>query len=142
MSVRVEWFYRDRIILEQVYGDITIDDVSQMAEAVLSLMEAGQPPVHLLIDVRFIRKYPVSLKMMRQAVTTPVSKNAGWLVVFHNNNPMVKFVVFVLAQVMAANLKISEAKTPDAVLRFLLSRDSSLGEDLLTLSIPDAPASA
>lgn len=140
MGFRVEWFYRDRVIFEQLYGDVTVDDITAIYEALHSLMEAGQPPIHIINDIRSLRKYPSNLRSIRQAVHGPASKKLGWLIAIHNNNPLIKFIMATVVQLVITNVRMCSFNTPEEALRFLISRDPSLGEDLLTGVIPDAPS--
>lgn len=140
MGFRVEWLYRDRVIFEQLYGDVTIDDVAAVFDALQSHMDAGQAPIHIINDMRFLRKYPLNLRLIRQALRGPASSKLGWLVVIHNDNPLIKFTVATIAQLMITNLRMCSVKTPEEALRFLLSRDPSLDEALLASVMPDAPS--
>ncbi|MGQ9909474.1 MAG: hypothetical protein ACUVS2_11630 [Candidatus Flexifilum sp.] len=140
MGFRVEWLYRDRVIFEQLYGDVTVGEIEAVAEALQTLAEAGQAPVHIINDVRSLRKYPINLKSIRQAVQVPASSNLGWLVVIQNDNPLVRFIAATIAQLVITDLRMSSVKTPEEALRFLLSRDPSLDEALLASVMPDAPS--
>ncbi|MCS7070960.1 MAG: hypothetical protein NZM00_05600 [Anaerolinea sp.] len=139
MSAQVAWLYRDRIIHQQFYGDMTADDITYVTETTQPLMAAGTAPIHTLVDARFIRKYPTNLNALRKAVTTPASDKLGWVIMINNGNPVLKFLSAVMAQVTIVNVRMRIFETVDQALRFLLSMDSSLGEDVLTIVVPDAP---
>lgn len=139
MSARVEWLYRDRIIHQQFYGNMTPDDITYVTEATGPLMAAGTMPIHTLVDARFVEKYPTNLQALRQAITSPASDRLGWVVMLNNGNPVLKFISAVLAQVAIINVRMRIFDTPEQALGFLLSMDSSLDRDLLTTPVPDAP---
>jgi hypothetical protein len=139
MSARVEWLYRDRIIHQQFYGNLTIADITYVTEATGPLMAAGAAPIHTLVDARFVEKYPANLPALRQAVTSTASDKLGWVIMLNNGNPVLKFISAVLAQVAIVNVRMRIFDTPDQALHFLLSMDSSLEADLLTTPVPDAP---
>jgi len=139
MSAHVAWLYRDRIIHQQFYGQMTFQDITYVTETTQPMMEVGSAPIHTLVDARFVEKYPTNLTALRQAVTLPASDRLGWVIMLNNGNPVLKFLSVVLAQVTIANVRMRIFETLEQALRFLLSMDATLGEEVLAVTQPETP---
>lgn len=139
MAARVDWLYRDRIIHQQFYGEMTTADITYVTETTQPMMNEGRQPVHTLVDARFVEKYPYNLGALRQAVNSPASDKLGWVIMLNNGNPILRFLSAVLAQTAIVNVRMRIFDTLDQGLRFLASMDSTLGEDVLEVTLPETP---
>lgn len=139
MPSRVSWLYRDRILHQQFYGEMTTADITYLTETSQPMMAAGTAPIHTLVDARFVLKYPSNLNALRQAVSSPASDKLGWVIMINNGNPVLRFMSAVLAQTTVINVRMRIFDSVDQALRFLASMDTSLGNEVLSVTVPDAP---
>jgi len=140
MGGQVNWLYRDRIIHQLFYGDTTVEDIADVAEKTHDLIEAGQAPVHILLDGRFVKKFPIKLGVLRDAWLQDMRTNKlGWVLVLNSSNPLQKFVTSVLAQTPVVAVNMRTFDTFEQVLRFLLPMDATLGDDIRSITLPEAP---
>lgn len=118
---------------------MTTADITSVTETSQPLMAEGRQPVHTLVDARFVEKFPYNLGVLRQAVNSPASDKLGWVIMVNNGNPVLRFMSAVLAQTTIVNVRMRIFDSVDQALRFLASMDSTLGDEVLSVNVPDAP---
>ncbi|PJF36192.1 MAG: hypothetical protein CUN49_06695 [Candidatus Thermofonsia Clade 1 bacterium] len=69
MGYSVDWLIKDRLILLNTSGDISIEEIEAIDRDIIQLLEAGQAPVHILADMKELGKFPFDLISMRRAAT-------------------------------------------------------------------------
>lgn len=126
------WLVPERIYIFQVYGELTMDDVSQGSEESIQYVRSGQPPVHSIIDIRNVTSYPKSVSQIRQAAAIMKEPNVGWIVGLSNDR-VLSFIGDLVAQL--SNVKSKTTFTPEEALDFLWRVDSTLPQ-----VIPEYPS--
>lgn len=78
----IDWLIKDRLILLQVSGDITFEDIESINAKLTELIHTGEPPVHMLADLKELGRFPFDLVGMRRATTYLEDPNLGLIMAY------------------------------------------------------------
>lgn len=78
----IDWLIKDRLILLQVSGDITFEDIESINAKLTELIHTGEPPVHMLADLKELGRFPFDLVGMRRAATYLEDPNLGLIMAY------------------------------------------------------------
>lgn len=126
MGYEITWYEQGRVAHVKVYGEFSLEEMHRSSqEIVADYLEKGQPPVHLLVDLLEMEKYPTQLNQVREANKIVMTHLAmGRLVIIGNMNPVVKFLASVVAQFSRIEHRI--VATPEEAMEVLRRLDLSL----------------
>ncbi len=130
MPYEISWYKDKRIIHARFYDTLTLEEMRSFFEELKRFRESGVDPVHVLSDVRSLKRFPMSLPAIREVI--PVLDGLGVDVLVGDHNPMIQFMVTVVAQF--SNLELRQARTIDTALDILARLDPSLND------LPDKPS--
>jgi hypothetical protein len=135
MAYELQWCVEGRVIQAIYSENVTVEDVQQANEqAVQMFQQSGQPPIHLMFDLRPASRVPVNLVKLRQASTIfTQDQMLGWLVAI-TNNPALTFVASVVPQIMTRK-QYHVVPSADAALNFLRKQDPSIDWALADTSL-------
>lgn len=139
MPVHLQWLYKDRIVLQQFHGILTTEDITQMVDSSEKMVDQGTAPVHTLVDSMYLVKYPTNLATMRRAISTTPNTKLGWVILVQQNNPLLKFLGSMLAQLAVKNVRLRIFDNHVQALEFLVSMDSTLTDEVRHLALPVPP---
>jgi hypothetical protein len=87
MPYNVSWYVENRVVLNRVWGEYTLEEMRTGNEIILPWMNASSMPVHLVVDVREIGHFPRNFRPMLQEIERFRSvANMGWGVMLTNNS--------------------------------------------------------
>lgn len=78
----VDWLIKDRLILLQINGDVALEDIEKINAELITLIRAGQPPVHMLADLKELGRFPFDLIGVRRAATYFEEPNLGLIMAY------------------------------------------------------------
>lgn len=96
--LHVDWYIEQRVILANVGGDLTIDEVRALNDQLVALIDQGQQPVHIIVDVSGVTTIPTNLLKMRDASHVMGHIGAGWIVAVGLHNSFMNFIGSMLTQ--------------------------------------------
>jgi len=126
MPVEVSWYQENRVILVQVQGDASLEEVSAADEQIISRIQQGSqttPLVHVIADVRAMTKFPTNLVEVRGTQTYLKEPGLGWVMVV-GMSPIVRFIASMITQISQVRFRMMP--TFEEAVRFLISRDPAV----------------
>lgn len=69
MPYDVSWYLEERVVYARVSGIFTMKDVCHFNRTLVALVDAGTPPVHVIMHHCGLEKVPTNLRQMRRAFT-------------------------------------------------------------------------
>ena len=86
MPYHLDWLVKDDVLYAYVYGVYTIQDLEAMTHELNTVIEAGEPFIHTIIDVRPIIELNLNAidvqRVMKLVITHP---NRGWTITVTSN---------------------------------------------------------
>lgn len=122
----VEWMVQDRVIFVRGVGDQTIESIEAVTAQLKDLMSSGEPPVHVVIDNRYVGHVPKSIKLLSNFMTK--HENSGYVVAI-GGNELIKFFSKMLAKMSGSNMLTFKDSIEDALL-WLQKLDESLPQEI------------
>jgi hypothetical protein len=103
MPCDISWYIDRRVILQRLYGVVTIEEYVQLQKDGMVYVMQGKPPVHALIATAEITRVPSLIELSRLSYTP--APGLGWLVTAVHQ-PIYRFAATVLSQFVGKNFKI------------------------------------
>ena len=129
MQFGLEWHIPGRVLILTVSGDVSLEDLAQFNSAMLSHLDEGTPPVHLVSIGNNIRRVPTSIMLIKQTVTYLQHPNMGWTIIVQEKaNPLTGFMLSVAAQ--ATGMKMWQVKNVADGIETLRRLDQSIGQPI------------
>src|SRR5689334_6077200 len=127
MPYQDSWYIENRVAIQRLYGTVTLEDAEAARNGLAKLLEEGTPLVHVMVDVADVEKFPTNLVGLRRMTPNIDNPNMGWLVIYGAGNPLLRFMVSTLSQLVLPGLRFRMFSTSDECLMFLQGQDSTLG---------------
>ena len=125
MDYQLEWHIPKRVLNLIVSGDVSLEDLVRFNKDVLSYLEDGTAPVHLVSIGNNIRRVPTNLMLIKQTVTYLQHPSMGWTIIVQEKaNALTGFMVSVAAQ--ATGMKLHQVKNVADGLETLRRLDQSI----------------
>jgi len=125
MPVRILWYFPDYVVNAQMWGEFTFEELSIGSQETAELIRKGQAPVHDIIDMRYIEKYPLDVKQIFNATPVFREPNLGWVLLISDDR-VVRFLTHMVLQLHKTRVRY--CSTPAEALAFLREIDERLGE--------------
>lgn len=122
------WYVPERIIYFQLMGIVQLETLIEGQRAFFDEVRLSKAaPVHLIFDMEDVHVKGMHLKDMK-AVMHPsgLEDKLGWVLPL-SQNPLVKFSVSVVSQMVVRHVRLRVGMTFEQAVRFLYDQDSSLG---------------
>ena len=124
MAYSINWQIEGRVLYERIYGDTTIEELTELNGAVnILISQQAIPPMHVIIDLSDIAHYPTNLREIAGTMRTNDRSKLGWTVIITQNR-FVRYIASITIQLAGARFRIF-GELPEAY-RFLTSVDDSL----------------
>ena len=124
MPCSFEWYVQGRVVLEKLFGDVTVADLVRLnAEVTTLLIQEGVAPVHMVVDLTAVEKYPTKLNDVICTIQKRVPEKEGWVLVV-TENPILRFFASMVLQF--ARLRLRTFKTIPEAVGFLSENDQTL----------------
>lgn len=96
--LQVDWYVKDHVVLAEVSGDISVEDVADLNDQILALMGDGQTQVHIIMNVTHLGRTPTHLLKLREASHVLGNERVGWIIMVGLQNQFVNFLGSMLTQ--------------------------------------------
>jgi hypothetical protein len=124
MPAQNEWIVPGRVLASHFYGDLQLDEVkASNDEAQGWIAREGIAPVHTIVDMSGIQRYPTSLKDVRSIVRVDKPEMAGWTIIV-SGNTIIRFISSTVTQLLRQKVRVFDGL--DDAYTFLWEADSSL----------------
>ena len=124
MPYRIQWYVEGRVILEEAFGDVTMEELVRFnAEVTTLIAEQGVAPVHVIVDLSKVEKYPPSLREVLSTMRQKAPEKVGWMLIV-TESPIMRFVASTVFQI--ARLKLRTFATLPQAKTFLTDMDDSV----------------
>src|SRR5690349_20430723 len=105
MPYKIEWYVEGRVILEEAYGDVTVEElVSFNAEVTSLIANEGIAPVHVIVDLSKVEKYPSSLREVLGTMRQKNPEKVGWMLIV-TESPIMRFIASTIFQIARLRLR-------------------------------------
>lgn len=119
MPYELSWYTEKRIAHARLYGEVTTQDMKENNQRIVhDYLQLGTPPVHLLIDISAMEKFPTNLRQLKAASEVFLGEpSLGWMVTVGKTNTLERFLTSTLTQLFG--VKLHMAADLEAALAFL-----------------------
>jgi hypothetical protein len=125
MPYEIHWQQDKRIIYGRFYDGITIPEAARWGDDVLRFLDAGDSPVHLIVNAADLKRIPANLDSIKNSARYLGDPRMGWNLVIGGLSLAQSF-----AQIFAnvTQTPYRSFQTLDDALEFLRREDPSLSE--------------
>jgi len=124
MPCSFEWYVQGRVIVEKFFGDVVVADLVRLnAEVTTLIAQEGVTPVHTIVDLTSVEKYPTKLNEVFSTIQKRVPEKEGWVLIV-TENPILRFFASMVLQF--ARLPMRTFKTIPEAVGFLSENDQTL----------------
>lgn len=137
MPVELRWHTPNpnRIILQRFYGEVALEDITYASTEGPRMMLDGIPPVHLFVEGSGVTRFPQQLRSLQEALrANPNPEVLGWVVIVTPDNPLLRFIAAMLAQLKINHVRFRLFLDAEAALRFLHTQDPTLTQNSTPLN--------
>jgi hypothetical protein len=122
----LQWLIEKRVIYGEMGGDISPQDIKDMADIYQKMIAESIPELHYVYCVHKLGKLPVNLRDVPKIFPkTPEGQNAtGWNLLYGETNSVVKMTSMVAFHLMGGKYRWLNSHTE--CLSFLYEMDASL----------------
>src|SRR5687767_14970843 len=117
MPISTFWLLEQRIIGVRDYGDITLTELRQTNADVIAMLDAGSAPVHLLLDLTALRKFPTLISASANTMSFLHHPALGYVAVWGIRNPILVPILKVIGRIVSVDPQIVDSL--EQALRFI-----------------------
>ena len=108
MAYELSWVIPSRVLLIELEGTVPTDEMIRLNSESLAHVDAGQAPVHILIDATKLNNTQVNLHELSQLSKTMHHDGIGWLILI-NPAKMVSFATSIVSKLLQKKMKSAES---------------------------------
>lgn len=123
MPFEISWQHENRVILGRYYGVMSLDDLVNWDTSVAQYLNTGTPPIHLILDVSEVTKFPTNVLQLRNHLNNLSHPSKGWTLLVGSSS-LINSLTTIVTQL--AHSKFRPFKTTSAALDFLAKEDITL----------------
>lgn len=123
MAYSVSWHVHSRILLLKLEGELTSQESEEISNINVQRFDAGIEPVHLIIDISALTKFPTDIRQTSSLARYLRHKKLGWVVVV-GTNTMINFLSSLLSQL--TGFDYAKRDTIKDAVAFLEKQDDTL----------------
>jgi hypothetical protein len=117
MPVKNTWIIENRILLTEIIGAVTSDELIASSRLGTEMIESGIAPVYSLVDLSQMGQFPLRLNEFSALFRQSPSKKMSWMFICGIPNQFASFIATTFAQVTRSGYKV--AKTRDEAMRMI-----------------------
>lgn len=126
MGYEINWHIPERVIKITGEGALSFEDTDAINTELVSLLEEGTAPVHILLDASHITNIPHDFVKLKSGQTYIGHANLGWLVMFGADR-MMSFLASLILQMTRSRIRFCH--TEAEALAFLQELEPELISD-------------
>ena len=123
MGYDVSWHVENRILLLKLKGELTSEESLEISDINVQHFDAGVAPVHLIIDISELQKFPTNIRQTSALARYLRHKKLGWVVVV-GTNTLINFMSSLLSQL--TGFDYTKRDSIDDAVKFLQRQDETL----------------
>lgn len=127
MSVSVTWKIENRLILVKFEKIVSIDQIAHASRMVTEYLRAGSKPVHVLVQMENVTRYPHEFGKMAEAIPHLADPNLGKTILVRKNDRLVQLMVSVIRHAVQIDLRMFDDM--EKALHYLNENDPTLHLD-------------
>jgi len=132
MAYELSWVTPSRVLRIELENEVTIEEMTHLVANTHTYVNAGQAPVHILIDATRLLNKPVNFQEFTKMSKTMSNPSTGWWVLM-NPGKMVWFAASILSKLL--QIKLKSAQSTEEALTILSRVDLTL-DTQPTLPVP------
>jgi len=106
MPAKTEWYIEDHILLSTVDVEFTVDELLETNRTISNYIVGHSNTIHLIIDVSQLKKFPTNIMPVRESTKAYLTSDSmGCLIIVGINNPILRLITDVVAQLSNTNWK-------------------------------------
>lgn len=124
MPVTESWLTNNKIILIEMHGEVTIEELENSANATFDMLNQATQKIYQIIDLNETTSLPSNIKTISE-FSRPVSQHAltTWVILYGLKNRLIKFVVKTTSHL--SNMKIKVVETQEEALKVIEHLDKN-----------------
>ncbi len=119
MAFEIQYFPEQMLIFMRVHGDVSLEEYARISPDYWTVLERAETLTDVLVDLRSMRRFPTSIKQLRQASSDVSSPKVGWVILITGDKPILKFIATIMLQVQTRNGRMRVFDTLEGAIRFL-----------------------
>lgn len=123
MTYSTDWHVQKRVVLVTIEGDLDLKTMHEMAGTLNHLLDTGQPPVHIIYDLREVTRCDIQIIPVRRTGDYLLRPEMG-IVVTIGGNAMTAFIITMIRHLVG--FPMLKASSTDDALTQLQAHDDSL----------------
>jgi hypothetical protein len=132
VTYQLSWLVENRVLLQVAYGEITIEELNQLAAEINVFLQMGTAPIHIIVDARHLKMFPQGVLRNYHAYENLNPKQLGWVVQV-SDNQVLQYLTSTVSHLIGFNLR-TFADMP-AALNFLQHAEPSLNWNEATINV-------
>ncbi len=134
MPASNEWMVPGRVLLTLISGDVQLAEIqASNSEAQDWIGAEGVAPVHSIVEMNSVERYPTSLKDIRSIVRADHPDKMGWVILV-SDHTIVRFLTSTIAQLLRQ--KVRTFNRLDEARAFLWQVDPTLPAETRPTTTP------
>lgn len=125
MAYKIAWFIKHRVLLIQLVGIVTLEELDAMSKESTQYVQQGRSPVHAIADCTQLTRMPTSLRLLLQTLNRGKERDTG-VTVNVGASRVTRFMSHVIHT--ALGLETFSVDTVEEAEALLLSYDPTLLE--------------
>ncbi len=108
MAHNIQWIIPLRILEIELWDEVAMTEMTTLVEETHTFVNAGQAPVHILIESSKLMNRPVNFQEINRIAKSMGNPGTGWWVMI-NPGKMISFVASVLSKLLGIKLKTANS---------------------------------
>jgi hypothetical protein len=110
MPVENRWIVENRILLTEIIGDITTEELIASSKLGTQIIDSGIAPVYSLVDLTAMGQHPIRLNEFTTIFRQPSSRKLGWIIICGIPNHFASFIATTFAQVLRKQYRVTPTR--------------------------------
>lgn len=123
MSIVMEWLVEGRVIVSYIWEEFTQEEIIDGGHRLQAFVDTCTPLMHDIIDMRYVRKHPISVGPIAQALPAFRDERMGWVILV-SSSEIIRSLTRMILGVMRSRFRAFA--TPEEAIAFLQEVDASL----------------
>ncbi|MCE7948192.1 MAG: STAS/SEC14 domain-containing protein [Chloroflexi bacterium CFX4] len=133
MPQNIAWLIEKQIIIIYATGDVTLEEMQANDAEMAAYLAAGDPPVHMLADIKDLGRFPFDLIGLRKTTTYLQHPNLGHIAVYGASRMASSFAQMIVS---LAGVKARFVRDYVDAINYLAQHDPRIKEALEAGTIP------
>jgi hypothetical protein len=104
MPYEINWSHNQQLLITRAYGNVSVQEAVEMSAVATQRLQEGKPPIHFLVDITDIQKFPTNILQLKNTVGHLRHPHMGWLVVVGNNS-LLNTLGTIISQLLGTNFR-------------------------------------